>query len=173
MHSAIKLMVVCLSAILLGAVAHGQTASSPYAEKEAEKEADEKASQVLGIWASKGTIFSITRNDKELHGEVIAMKKPRPDRKNPDPKLRDRLVIGLQLLRDYRLKRGVWRGKLYDPGSGGTYSSYLKLDGDGNLRLRAYLGFALLGKTEVFQPVGVCSERIIKMLTLAGIENLC
>lgn len=128
---------------------------------------------VLGIWASKGSIFSITRNGEKLRGEVIAMRKPRLDRKNPDSRLRGRPVIGLQILSDYRFKRGVWRGKLYDPGGGGTYSSYLKLDRDGNLRLRGYFGFSLFGKTEIFQPVGTCSERIIDMLRLAKIENLC
>jgi uncharacterized protein (DUF2147 family) len=129
--------------------------------------------KVMGVWASKGTIFSISRDGDELLGEVIAMRKPRADRKNPDSRLRTRPVIGLQVLSDYQFKRGAWRGKLYDPGSGSTFSSYLKLDRDGNLRLRGYIGFSLFGKTEVFQPVSACSERIVGMLRLAEIEGHC
>jgi len=128
---------------------------------------------VLGVWASKGSIFSITRDGDALHGEVIALRKPRLDHRNPDPLLRERPVIGLQVLSEYRFENGTWRGKLYDPGSGRTYSSYLKLDADGNLRLRGYVGFSLLGKTEVFEPVRTCSERIISMLQLAEIEDFC
>ena len=82
-------------------------------------------------------------------------------------------MIGLQVRSDYQFKRGAWRGKLYDPGSGSTFSSYLKLDRDGNLRLRGYIGFSLFGKTEVFQPVSTCSERIVGMLRLAEIEGHC
>jgi uncharacterized protein (DUF2147 family) len=129
--------------------------------------------RVLGVWASKGTIFSISRDGDELLGEVIAMRKPRLDRKNPDSRLQSRPVIGLQVLSGYRFKRGAWRGKLYDPGSGSTFSSYLKLDRDGNLRLRGYIGFSLFGKTEVFQPVSKCSERIVGMLRGAEIEGHC
>lgn len=129
--------------------------------------------EVLGVWASKGSIFSITLDGEELHGEVIAMRKPRADRKNPDPLLRQRPVIGLQVLSDYRYRRGLWRGKLYDPTSGRTFSSYLKLDSDGNLRVRGYVGFSLLGKTEIFEPVTTCSERIVDMLRLAEIDNFC
>ena len=157
MRNATHLIVLCLAASLLGTAAG----------------ADGRA-RVFGIWASaKGTIISISQNGEALQGEVIAMRKPRPDRKNRDPQLRERPVIGLQLLSDYRFKHGGWRGKLYDPASGRTFSSYLKLDDDGNLRLRGYVGFALFGKTETFQPVGVCSERIVDALRLAGIEHLC
>ena len=124
--------------------------------------------KVMGVWASKGTIFSISRDGDELLGEVIAMRKPRADRKNPDSRLRTRPVIGLQILSDYQFKRGAWRGKLYDPGSGSTFSSYLKLDRDGG-----YIGFSLFGKTEVFHPVSTCSERIVGMLRLAEIEGHC
>jgi uncharacterized protein (DUF2147 family) len=156
MHIATRFFVLCLTVSLFAADARAEQHDS-----------------VLGIWASKGSVFSITRNDEELIGEVIAMKKPRLDRKNPDPTLRDRPVIGLQVLKGYRFKHGVWRGKLYDPSGGNTFASYLKLGADGNLRLRGYFGFAFLGKTELFEPVSTCSERIVSMLRLAEIDDLC
>jgi len=146
------------------------------AEDGAEKNADEKKqTEVLGIWASaKGTIVSITRSGEELQGEVLGMrKKARLDRKNPDPELRERPVVGMQLLKDYRFKNGGWRGKLYDPGSGGTYSSYMKVSDSGKLKLRGYIGFSLLGKTQTFRPVSACTEQIIEMLRAAEIDDLC
>jgi len=127
------------------------------------------------MWASKkGTIVSITRVGEELHGEVVGMRKrARLDRKNPDPELRERPVVGMQLLKDYRFKNGAWRGRLYDPGSGGTYSSYMKINDEGRLKLRGYIGFSLLGKTQTFRPVSARTEQIIEMLRDAGIDDLC
>ena len=128
---------------------------------------------VLGLWASKGTIFSITEQDGELQAEVIAMRKPRMDKKNPREELRTRPVIGLQVLSEYEFRRNIWRGRIYDPASGHTFKSHMKRDQDGNLRVRGYVGISLFGKTEIFQPVSACTERIVGMLNSADLGHLC
>lgn len=128
---------------------------------------------VLGYWASKGSVFSITESGGVLHGRIIALRKPRPDRKNPDPMLRERPLIGLQVLSDYVFRRGRWRGRVYDPGSGSVYRSHMRVDDDGNLRLRGYVGISLLGRTEVFVPAATCSERIVDMLRISGVDGIC
>jgi uncharacterized protein (DUF2147 family) len=109
---------------------------------------------VYGFWESeKGTVFSISEKDGLLQAEVVAMRKPRLDKKNPDTQLRTRPVIGLQVLSDYEFKRGTWRGRIYDPGSGNSFKSYIKRGDDGDLRLRGYVGFSLFGKTEIFRSL--------------------
>jgi uncharacterized protein (DUF2147 family) len=114
---------------------------------------------VCGTWESaKGTVFVIEEVAGGLRAEVVAMRKPRLDKKNPDPELRDRPLIGLQLLSDYRFKHGVWRGRFYDPSSGRTFRSRIKLDKHGDLGIRGYVGISLFGKTEVFRRVSECSE---------------
>lgn len=63
--------------------------------------------------------------------------KPKTDVNNPDAKLRGRGIVGLPFLRDFkRAEPGRWTGgKIYDPESGKTYDSKLKLNGDGTLKL--------------------------------------
>ena len=71
------------------------------------------------------------------------------DSDNPDPSLRERPYCGIQIISDLRVKKpGVWSGgNLYNPQDGRTYDIEIKTDGEG-LRVRAYLGIKLLGKTE-------------------------
>jgi uncharacterized protein (DUF2147 family) len=144
---------------------------TPVASANQTVDTDAKASRVEGVWASKGAVFAIERSGDTLQATVVALRKPRPDRKNAKAELRDRPLIGLQLLSDYRFKRGRWRGDFYDPGSGRTYSSYIRLDDEGNLRLRAWV--LMFGHTEVMEPVGNCTERIIAMLEVSGVAGLC
>ena len=77
-------------------------------------DATDKASRVEGVWASKGAVFAIERSGDTLEATVVALRKPRPDRKNAKAELRERPLIGLQLLSDYRFKRDRWRGDFYD-----------------------------------------------------------
>ncbi len=57
---------------------------------------------------------------------------PDHDVKNPDPALRSRPVLGLQLLDLPGVQDGQWRGTVYDPRSGRTYNaSVRRVSGDG------------------------------------------
>jgi uncharacterized protein (DUF2147 family) len=49
--------------------------------------------------------------------------KPRVDRENPDPALRSRPILGLQIMEGFIFRGdGVWeKGHIYDPESGKTY----------------------------------------------------
>ncbi len=129
---------------------------------------------VYGMWASKGSVFSIEEVDGRLQAHVVALKKQnRLDKKNPEAELRARPVRGLQLLSDYKFSRGAWRGRIYDPASGKTFKSHMKRDAAGNLRVRGFIGIQWFGKTQIFEPVSVCSERIVSMLTSADLGHLC
>jgi uncharacterized protein (DUF2147 family) len=144
---------------------------TPVASANQPGDTDANASRVEGVWASKGAVFAIERSGDTLEATVVALRKPRADRKNAKAELRDRPLIGLQLLSDYRFKKGRWRGDFYDPGSGRTYASYIRLDDEGNLRLRAWV--LMFGHTEVMEPVSNCTERIVAMLEVSGVDGLC
>ncbi len=94
---------------------------------------------------------------------------PRRDDNNPEPEMRSRLLIGLELLEDYRWTGRRWEGKIYDPGSGNTYSSRMELDGN-RLRMRGYIGMPMLGRTRHFDPVAVCDESVARMVAVSGAE---
>lgn len=126
---------------------------------------------VSGLWASKGSIFSIYQENGTLKAEVIAMRNPRLDFKNKRKNLRNRPVIGLQVLSRYSYDKGVWRGRIYDPESGRNYRSSIRRDDKGNLRLTAYIAF--LSKTKTFHPVQSCTGNIIDMLESINLGQLC
>jgi glucan biosynthesis protein C len=83
---------------------------------------------------------------------------PLRDRWNPDPSLRARPVVGLQIvdgLVPAAPEREEWTGgSIYDPGSGRTYRATLTLDGNDRARLRGYVGVPLLGRTTTWLRVG-------------------
>jgi uncharacterized protein (DUF2147 family) len=72
------------------------------------------------------------------------------DSRNPDPALRDRELVGIELLRGLRPSQSQeqWTdGDIYDPTSGHRYRAVISLDGPNRLRVRGYVGIELLGRT--------------------------
>jgi uncharacterized protein (DUF2147 family) len=63
--------------------------------------------------------------------------KPALDGKNPDASLRSRPILGLPFIRDFKkAEPGRWTGgKIYDPNSGKTYDSRMRVNPDGTLKL--------------------------------------
>ena len=78
-----------------------------------------------------------------LCGRVVGLKKPldseghaKLDRKNPDPTLRGRPVIGLTILSNMRASGpGKWSGTIYNPDDGKTYSSSMQLLGPSSMKV--------------------------------------
>ena len=77
---------------------------------------------------------------------------PRYDDKNPDPALRHRRLLGLQILAGFhRSGDNKWSGgTIYDPNSGKTYKCTLQLEDANRLRVRGFIGISLLGRTEIW-----------------------
>ncbi len=143
------------------------------------------ADDVLGYWASEGSIIHVSKHADELSARVFALmdptytpeEAPRPvgavrlDDRNPDPEIRTRPVLGLELLSGYRFSGKRWEGKIYDPESGNTYSSRMERDGDGNLKMRGYVGIPLLGRTAIFLPLSLCTENMRTMLARSEVKT--
>lgn len=121
----------------------------------------------LGRWYVEGGAaqVEIRTCDDELCGRVVWLRSPWDefgcelrDRFNPDATLRDRAVLGLDILGGLSTSPGgdgVWRGgAIYDPASGRTYSCQAELDGPDQLELRGYFGIPLLGRTTRWFRVG-------------------
>ena len=47
-------------------------------------------------------------------------------------------------------EQGAWNGRIIDPRDGQSYGLEMRLDREGRLRVRGYLGLPLLGRTEVW-----------------------
>jgi uncharacterized protein (DUF2147 family) len=78
--------------------------------------------------------------------------KPKIDRKNPDPALRNHTLLGLELMHDFIYSgENVWKnGLIYNPEDGKTYQCKMTLSAPNRLNVRGFIGFSLIGKTTVW-----------------------
>jgi uncharacterized protein (DUF2147 family) len=102
------------------------------------------ADPVEGDWwvgTTRVRIAPCPANADRLCGVIVAVKpadgRPTTDVKNPDSKLRSRPIVGMTFIRDFRrADTGRWTGgKIYDPNTGKTYDSKMRLNPDGSLKL--------------------------------------
>jgi uncharacterized protein (DUF2147 family) len=114
----------------------------------------QSSNSILGIWVTEkrdGKVEIYKQNDK-LFGKIVWGKiEGVKDDKNPNPKLRDKPLIGLVILKNF-INDGAnkWTdGKIYDPENGKTYSCNMKLIG-GKLEIRGYVGISMFGRTSVW-----------------------
>ena len=130
--------------------------------------ADSGADAILGHWIStrNNVKVQVYKEGSEFKARVTWFKdtddksKPmetRKDENNPDPKLRQRKVLGMQVLSQlrYNTKSKRWEnGKIYDAKTGRTWSSVAYLSDDGLLNVKGYWQFEFIGKTMRFRKIG-------------------
>ena len=82
---------------------------------------------------------------------------PTRDANNPDPKLRDRSLVGLHLLREFRVDEdAISEGEIYNPENGRTYRASLRLRSSDMLEVKGC--FMLLCDTQVWRRLeSVCT----------------
>jgi uncharacterized protein (DUF2147 family) len=93
-----------------------------------------------GVWVMENgkVTVRIAACGANLCGTIVGLAKPlnkqgkpKVDKNNPDPALRNRPVIGLTILSNMEPKSDdKWAGTIYNADDGRTYSSYMKLSGD-------------------------------------------
>ena len=122
---------------------------------------------ILGIWKTEldESKVEVYRCGEKICGKIVWLKRPvytdvsdgqvgTPiiDRKNPDPNLRNRPLIGLQILQGFS-KQGdsTWGGgSCYDPKSGKSYRGKIRLAALDRLELRGFVGIPLFGRSSVW-----------------------
>lgn len=74
------------------------------------------------------------------------------DTNNPDPKLRNRDLVGAVILQNFTFTGESWEsGTIYDPNSGKTYDCILKVkDKNQKLDIRGFVGSAMFGRTSTW-----------------------
>jgi len=78
------------------------------------------------------------------------------DFRNADPAQRSRRLLGVVFLYDFKPTRDANSfedGTIYSAEDGKTYRANLKLQADGTLLLRGYVGVPLLGRSQTWTPV--------------------
>ena len=104
-----------------------------------------------GVWVTEGTRskVEIFKTGISYAAKIIwladannAEGLPKTDKKNPDPALRSRPIIGLVILSDLKLENGVWKGsKIYSPERGEYVNCILQLQDRNTLKITATKGF--------------------------------
>ena len=112
--------------------------------------------KVLGIWSTEDNLgkIEIYKRNNKFFGKIIWAKNPETlDSKNPDEKLRNRKVIGVEILKDFVFsEKNTWNnGTVYDPKNGKTYSCIMKLRNERELEIRGYIGFSWIGRSSIWK----------------------
>jgi uncharacterized protein (DUF2147 family) len=114
------------------------------------------ANAIVGNWLTEprnGIIQISVLPDGSFQGRVIGGSNPhRLDERNPQPALRKLELLGEVIMRGMRYEgEARWSGgTIYDPSSGRTYSCRLELQDGGQLKVRGFLGVALLGRSQLW-----------------------
>lgn len=121
---------------------------------------------VLGAWKTDGgdSWLELFECGEKICGTIVWLKVPnyidsndgpvgniKVDRKNPDPALRNRPILGLQIMTGLTAKGdNRWEGgTCYNPESGKSYKCKMHLISPDKLELRGYIGISLFGRTFV------------------------
>jgi uncharacterized protein (DUF2147 family) len=121
---------------------------------------------ILGKWYTHegDAQFELTKRDGKYYGHIcwekesVYDKKDKEagrqthDRNNPDPALRGRPMLGLELLKDFQYagENRYEDGTIYNPEDGRTYKAKLRLADPEHLHVRGFIGISLFGGTTVW-----------------------
>jgi uncharacterized protein (DUF2147 family) len=124
--------------------------------------------RILGLWNTpeNDSKIEIFKSSGKYFGRIAWLREPlypeyddggmagRPvvDRENPNPNLRSRPLIGLQLIEGFTyIGKNVWeKGTIYNPDNGKTYRCKMILSAPNRLEVRGFIGIPLFGATSVW-----------------------
>ena len=100
------------------------------------------------------SLLEIYEVDGKLHGKVIKTF-PGPD-DDPNPicdqcpgDKKDKPIVGMEIMWDLEKDGDEWEGgKIMDPENGKVYDCYIELASPTKLKVRGFIGFSLLGRTQ-------------------------
>ena len=120
----------------------------------------QEADKIVGVWWNdeKTSKIEVEKVDGKYIGTIVYMipekyenGEPPKDDENPDESLRERSIVGLQILEgfEYNAKDEEWKdGTIYDPKSGKTYDCYGWMESDDLLKLKGFVaGIRWMGKS--------------------------
>ena len=123
-----------------------------------------EAQSVLGKWHSidpdtgaKESVIEVYKTGDKLFGKIIHILKEEDRDKTCiecTGKDKDLPIQGLVIVRGLSKEGDEWTGgKILDPKNGKLYKCYVTLEEEDKLKLRGYIGFSLIGRTEYWYRV--------------------
>ena len=113
----------------------------------------------IGFWKGQDGTFEMFESEGKLSARIVALNEPKTaqgnektDIYNPDPKKRSHPIIGLVFISGFTKKSDTrWEnGTVYDPKSGRTYSCFMELQGPDKIKVRGFIGIALMGRNYIW-----------------------
>jgi uncharacterized protein (DUF2147 family) len=117
------------------------------------------AASPLGLWKGEDGTFEMFETDGKISAKIVALSEPKTaegrektDIYNPDPAKRNYPIIGLVFISGCTKKSATrWEnGTVYDPKSGKTYSCFMELQGSDKIKLRGFIGIAVIGRNYIW-----------------------
>ena len=117
---------------------------------------------VQGLWITeddetgkKKSEVLIYKEGNTVYGKIINLLLPEDKGKlclNCKGVNKNKPIEGLLILKDLILEEDTWEGgTILDPKSGKIYDCYISLEDNNTLKVRGFLGFSLLGRTQIWK----------------------
>jgi len=102
-----------------------------------------KPLSIVDIFESKGKIY----------GKVIEIFNPKNLRKceNCTGEDKNKPILGLTVIKGLTKNGNEYHGKILDPKQGKLYKCIVSLESNDRLKVRGYIGIALIGRTQVWE----------------------
>lgn len=126
----------------------------------------QSADKILGTWFNeeKTSKIEIYKKGDKYYGKLVWISndvnedgsKPKRDVNNPNEKLRNRRLLGMDILTglEWDADDKEWdEGEIYDPRNGSTYSMFARLEDPNTLYLKGYIGISLIGRSTLWKRV--------------------
>ena len=124
----------------------------------------QSSNDILGTWISvkKNVIMDVYKVSDQFRAKILwfddtdDLSRPRKTRKdinNPNKSLRNRLILGMDVLEglNYNAEKHRWEdGKIYDPRSGRHWSSVVYFNDENQMEVKGYWKFEFLCQTMAF-----------------------
>ncbi|GIV28588.1 MAG: hypothetical protein KatS3mg027_2402 [Bacteroidia bacterium] len=119
---------------------------------------------IVGKWKTiddetkkEKSIVEIYLKDNKLYGKVIKILTPGQENKvcsACEGENKNKPIVGMVIIDGLTLKGDEWtNGTILDPNNGKKYNCYLKLLSPNLLKVRGYIGFSLIGRTQYWYRV--------------------
>tara|TARA_B000000557_G_C20522682_1_gene337056 strand:- start:16 stop:408 length:393 start_codon:yes stop_codon:yes gene_type:complete len=118
-----------------------------------------QTNQIEGVWITqddetgkKKSEVLLYKNEGKLYGKILNLLLEEDKGKlcvNCKGENKNLAIEGMVIVEGLELNGKTWEeGTILDPKSGKTYSCYITFDNVNTLKVRGYIGFSLLGRTQ-------------------------
>ncbi len=118
-----------------------------------------QTNQIEGVWITqddetgkKKSEVLLYKNEGKLYGKILNLLLEEDKGKlcvNCKGENKNLAIEGMVIVEGLELNGKTWEeGTILDPKSGKTYSCYITFENDNTLKVRGYIGFSLLGRTQ-------------------------